>query len=181
MKKVVYLILCLIAPYLLPMHAHAEDNKKFSYCGGNIKFYIPDFFDKKYIEKQSEPYTCKNGFMLKSKIGNKKTYIDINQAGNQLPDEKDINAEYLGQFKDSLPRRLHLLLSNDNPNGGVRIITFYWLTDQSILKKIRQEFYFSKEDKLGMYASYTANVNDVNDILFMNALEQLFLSAEIDW
>jgi hypothetical protein len=180
MKKIILIVMCICLP-LLWSGAHAEESKKFSYCGENIKFYIPAFIDRKSLEKQSEPYTCKNGFTLKSKIGNKQTHIEIRPSDTRLFNVKDFDEDWLAQFTSKYPHRLHYILSNDTPNGRVIINKFYWLNEQSILREVQDDIYFGKEDKFFVYASYTANPNDPNDILFMNALEQLFLSAEIDW
>ena len=181
MKRIFILLICFCFQFLTLSPVHAEDNKKFAYCGGNITFYIPASLDKKYIEKQSEIYTCKSGFIVKSKTGNKQTFIDIRQADNRLSNVQDFGDDYLAQFTDKLPHRLHYIITNDTSNGRVIINTFYWLNEQNNFKKIRKEIYFGKEGKFFAYASYIGNPNDPNDILFMNALEQLFLSAEIDW
>ena len=179
MQKTIFLGVFFFMQCLMP--ARADEQKKFDYCGGNIKFYIPAFFDKRAIEKQSDPYVCKNGFTLKSKAGNKKTNVDIRQADSRVPDPKDFGAEYLAQFKKNYPRRLHYMLTSNTPNGTAIINTFYWLDDHGGLKEINKDVFFGKDNKFFAYATYTANPSDANDVLFMNALEQLFLSAEIDW
>lgn len=158
---------------------HADDNKKFSYCGGNIKFSIPPFFDRTSVEKQSGVYTCKNGLILKGKVGNKSTYINF--IGDYLGVNEANSDEYLAQFKKNYPERLHYVFSYKTLNGTSTIITFYWLDKDGNLKQIEKRLFFAKKDSMSATAAYSANPNDANDILFMNALEQMFLSAEIDW
>jgi hypothetical protein len=180
MKKIILIVMCICLP-LLWSGAHAEESKKFSYCGENIKFYIPSSIDRKSLEKQSEPYTCKHGFTLKSNVLKKTT--DIEFTGS-YPDENNVaDEEYLAQFKADYPQRLHYVISYKTPNGNgtTTIVTFYWLNSKGTVKKIEKILFFSKDESMTAIASYTANPNDPNDILFMNALEQLFLSAEIDW
>ena len=164
--------------FLWSLPALAENDKKFAYCGGNIKFYIPTLFDKKHIEKQSEPYTCKYGLTLKNKAGDKAIRIAFSRA--YMGENEAKSDEYLEQFKRDYPQRLHYIISYKTPNGIATIITFYWLDKNGQLKLIEKNLFFGKEDAMSASAGYIANPNNANDILFMNALEQLFLSAEID-
>lgn len=179
MLKLTFFLVCICVQCLIP--AHSAETKKFAYCGGNIKFYIPTFLDKKSIEKQSEPVSCKNGLILKSRVGNKKVHIDISQSSGWGGKAAEVSEEYLAQFKKNHSRVEHYIFSSITPNGAVTFITFYWLDDTGKLKEIQKEIFFSKKDSISASASYMANPNDSNDVLFMNALEQLFLSAEIDW
>jgi hypothetical protein len=184
MQKIILIIAC-ICLSLLWSGAHAEESKKFSYCGGILKFYIPAYFDQQSLYKQSKPYTCKNGLNLKNKAGNKSSYIHFSNA--YLGENEAKDEDYLVQFKADYPQRLHYIISHKTPNGIATILTFYWLNSEGALKKIEKTLFFGKEkSKTGAptytaTTTYEANPNDPNDILFMNALEQLFLSAEIDW
>jgi hypothetical protein len=178
-KKIILLVACLFTQIQIP--ASAAETGKFSYCGDYLKFYIPDSFDKASIEKQSEPASCKNGFVLKSKTGNKKEHISIVQGRDYFMAPKDFTEEYLAQFKGNYPRRLNFSYSTENKNGSTTVLTFYWLDDTGKLKKIDKEFYFGKDDSASVHTSYTADPSDPNDVLFMNSLEQLFLSMEINW
>jgi hypothetical protein len=180
MKKIILIAMCICLP-LLWSGAHAEESKKFSYCGGNIKFYIPAFIDRKSLEKQSEPYTCKHGFTLKSTMGKKKTHVEMGQGGDGRADITNADEDYLAQFKSNYPHRLNYVFSSTTPNGMTTIITVYWLDINYVLKQIDKEIIFNKKGTFYTDLTYTANPDDSNDILFMNALEQLFLSAEIDW
>ncbi|PFH11352.1 hypothetical protein BCF11_3798 [Collimonas sp. PA-H2] len=179
MKKTILLAVCFFMQSLLP--AYAAQAGKFAYCGGLLKFNIPDFFDKPSIEKQSGPITCKDGFIIKSKVGNKKETVDIRKSTDYFMMPKDFNEEFLAQFKENYPQRLNFSYNIQNKNGSTTVLTFYWLDDTGRLKKIDKEFYFGKQDSMSAHLSYAANPNDSNDVLFMNALEQLFLSMEIDW
>lgn len=160
--------------------AHAEEGGKFDYCG-HLSFYIPAYFDKQSLVKQGKLDSCKNGFTLKS--NSLKRTVDITFS-NQYAGANDVADEkFLDQFKANFPQRLHYVISYKTPNdnGLATIITFYWLDNKGSVKRIEKMFFFAKEASMTATASYTANPNDPNDILFMNALEQLFLSAEIDW
>jgi hypothetical protein len=171
--------MCICLPFFW-LTAHAEESKKFDYCG-HLSFYIPAYFDKQSLIKQAKLDTCKNGFTLKSK--DLKKAIDITFT-NQYAGENDVADEkFFAQFKADYPQRLHYVISYKTPNGNgtTTIVTFYWLNNNGTLKRIEKMLFFSKEASMTAVASYTANPDDPNDILFMNALEQLFLSAEIDW
>jgi hypothetical protein len=177
MKKIILIVMCICLPFFW-LTAHAEESKKFDYCG-HLSFYIPAYFDKQSLIKQAKLDTCKNGFTLKSKVGNKSTNIGFTGEYIGVRDVK--NEEYLAQYKADFPQRLHYIISYNTPNGIATILTFYWLDGDGSLKKIEKILFFSKDNSMSATASYTANPDDPNDILFMNALEQLFLSAEIDW
>src|SRR5450830_1104889 len=132
MKNIFLMAVCLF--FQCPSLVHAEEsNKKFSYCGGNLKFYVPSFLDKKSIEKQSIPVACKYSLTLKSKLGNKHGVLDIRQSSDFFVTDKDITTEYLTQLKNKYPIQLHTFLTQQQKNGAVTIITLYWFDADGLL------------------------------------------------
>ena len=123
MNKIILIVTCICLPFLWSI-AHADESKKFNYCG-HLSFYIPTYFDKQSLIKQAKLDTCKNGFTLKSKIGNKST--DVGFTGEYIGVRDVKNEEYLAQFKANFPQRLYYTVSYNTPNGIATILTFYWL------------------------------------------------------
>ncbi|WP_145964353.1 hypothetical protein [Chromobacterium phragmitis] len=68
-----------------------------------------------------------------------------------------------------------------NLNGDVRIDTFINQNKEGGVDLIEKDFYFPKKDVYSVYAAYKAKPNDLDDMTMPNALEQLFLSLEVDW
>ncbi|MGS0740358.1 hypothetical protein ACVBEF_00720 [Glaciimonas sp. GG7] len=177
MNKALFLILFLI---IQSFSVHAAEEEKFSYCGGNLKFYIPTLFNKKLIEKQGDPYTCKYGFIVTNKKGNIKTKVDVSQI-QWITDLNFYDEEYIKQFEKKGLRHFFSIYQNISVTGTTTVLSHRWVSDMGVLKKIEKSFYFGKEGRIFAADIYSADPKNPDEVLFMSALEQLFLSMEIDW
>lgn len=61
------------------------------------------------------------------------------------------------------------------------VLTHQWINLDGIVKNTQKDIVFASDDSdFTVYASYVGNPDDNNDVLFMNSIEQVFLSMEMD-
>jgi hypothetical protein len=188
--------------FLLCTAAFGYCAEKIDYCR-TIKF-DPGIFDRKTLEKASGRLDCRDRpvpLLLRGKSGNQSerfslsletpslaSYINRNRMTGEYVFDKE---EFEHSFRDSAVfknRDFALytykpeLKAEKTAGGEFFSCTIQFFDAAGRLKFTKRNFLFFKEEGISaMYLAGFVKAEDTKSLRILNAIEQLFLSMEIDW
>ena len=204
MRRLALLTLVIVSPYC---NAKAEVSPKLAYCGGTVTFRTEPF-DRDILEKASLRDDCRSRdipLSIRTSTGTSRLALEMwsvsdfkSGASPFLPIDGDGNFSFDSHSFDETTRHegsyrpfekyatqgsyYATVYTNKKKNGTLVVNTINFLGDRGDLVKVAKLITFFKQDSYSIsYLGDPISTSDVDALKAQLAVEQLFLSMEIDW
>ena len=202
-----FLALLVLVVVSASCHAKAQVRPKLAYCGGTVTFRTEPF-DRDILEKASLRDDCRSHeipLSIKTSTGTShlalemwsasdfksgaSPFLPVDQDGNFIfdSDSFDEATRYEGSYRPfekyaNQGNYYATVYTNKTKNGTLVVNTINFLGGQGDLTKVAKIITFFKQDSYSIsYLGDPISTADVDALKAQLAVEQLFLSMEIEW